>query len=277
MIPECSDLPGCPEPGSNRYFSLDAAALRALLAERDQALGDLTASQEEFLRAVSHDLRAPLRHITSFGPLVREVLEEDAGLSAATRDEALAFLSTMDHSARRMGRMLDGLLALSRVGRAPLQPMAVALNPLLEPMQAALQSTAPQRAVQWDIDPDLPPLVGDAVLVQQLLAELLGNAFKFTAGPGAPALAQISVQGQAQPSGGVRLQVCDNGVGFDLARAGALFGTFQRLHRDADYEGVGAGLATARAIVQRHGGQIAITAAPGAGCTVTVDWPAPAA
>ena len=96
--------------------------LRAQLAARECELAALHAAQDEFLRAVSHDLRAPLRHITSYGPLVRELLEEAQGLEPDARQEALAFLGTMDQSARRMGRMLDGLLALARIDRAPHRP-----------------------------------------------------------------------------------------------------------------------------------------------------------
>ncbi len=264
------------------HAGLDAPALRALLAQRDRALADLAATQGELLRAVSHDLRAPLRHVTSYGPLVRELIEDAfaaGSLPQDARDEALSFLATMDQSARRMGAMLDGLLALSRAARAPLRPVPLDLAALVAEAQAALAGAAAGRAVEWSVDTQGLAVQGDAALMRQLLAELLGNALKFTAGPAAPpgaVPARIAVSARLLPGGeasGVRLQVQDNGSGFDPARAGALFGIFQRLHRDTDYAGVGTGLATARAIVQRHGGHIAITATPGAGCTVTVDWP----
>ncbi len=258
------------------YEGLDAPALRALLARRDQALADLAATQDELLRAVSHDLRAPLRHITSYGPLVRELIDEATAagsLTAEASEEALAFLATMDQSARRMGRMLDGLLTLSRAARAPLQPVTLDVQALVAEARAALAGAAEGRAVQWSVDVRGLALRGDAALLRQLLAELLRNALQFTAGAD-PAC--IAVSAERLPGGGARLQVRDNGSGFDPARAGVLFGIFQRLHRDADQAGVGTGLATARTIVQRHGGRIAIAAQPGAGCTVTIDWPAEA-
>lgn len=270
------DADGCPDAGAHRYASLDAPALRALLAERDRALADLTASQEEFLRAVSHDLRAPLRHITSYSPLVRELIDDAAaGLPTEPRDEAQGFLNTMDQAARRMGRMLDGLLALSRVGRAPLDIAAIDLDAVVREVQSALSPQAQGRPVEWTVAVQGVPMHGDAAWVRQLLQELVGNALKFTSRhTEAHDPARIGIHARALPGGGMALQVKDNGVGFDPARAGVLFGVFQRLHREGDFEGVGAGLATARAIALRHGAKVDITAVPGVGCTVTVDWPA---
>lgn len=270
------DADGCPEPGANRYASLDAPALRVLLAERDRALADLAASQEEFVRAVSHDLRAPLRHITSYGPLVRELVEDDAkGLPADAREETGAFLNTMDQAARRMGKMLDGLLALSRAGRAPLVTSSVDLGQLVQEAQAVLAPQAAGRAVEWAVETQGIALHADPALLRQMLVELLGNALKFTRLRNATEdPARIAVRARALPDGGVAWQVQDNGVGFDPARGSALFGIFQRAHREGDFEGVGAGLATVRAIAQRHGAGVRITATPGAGCSVSVEWPA---
>ena len=260
---------------AGRYADLDAPALRALLAERDRALADLAAAQEEFLRAVSHDLRAPLRHITSYSPLVRELVEDSAqGLTGEPRSEAAHFLDTMDHAARRMGQMLDGLLGLSRVGRAPLQPAAVDLARMVQEAQSPLAPLAAGRPVEWVVDTQGLALQADPVLLRQLLVELLGNALKFTARRGAAAgPARIAVTARAAADGQVDWQVQDNGTGFDPARAVSLFGVFQRLHRESEFDGVGAGLATARAIAQRHGASIAITAVPGVGCTVSLRWP----
>ncbi|RYF28080.1 MAG: two-component sensor histidine kinase [Comamonadaceae bacterium] len=236
----------------------------------------MTTSQEEFLRAVSHDLRAPLRHITSYSPLVRELIDDAAaGLPTEPRDEAQGFLNTMDQAARRMGRMLDGLLALSRVGRAPLETVALDLGTVVRDVQSALSPQAQGRPVEWTVSVQDVPMHGDAALVRQLLQELVGNALKFTSRhTAADDPARIAIKAQVRPGGGVVLQVQDNGVGFDTARGAALFGVFQRLHREGDFEGVGAGLATARAIALRHGATVAITAVPGVGCTVTVEWPA---
>lgn len=261
--------PGCPEPGSNPHADTALEQVRSLLRERERELAELRAAQEEFLRAVSHDLRAPLRHITSYGPLVAELLQ-DAGLEGEAAQEAQAFLSTMDQSARRMGRMLDGLLALSGIARAPLQCQSVALGELVAQVQAALATAAEGRAVQWQIAPDLPSVQGDAALLRQMLVELLGNALKFTRGRD---LACIAVDGERDADGRVTLRVQDNGAGFNPAQAASLFGVFQRLHRESEFEGVGTGLAAVRAIARRHGGEASATAAPGAGCTVSVIWP----
>ena len=130
------------------------------------------------------------------------------------------------------------------------------------------------RAVEWRFALDLPTLQADPALLQDLLVQLLGNALKFTRQAAQPC---IAVQAVVAPAGHVAFTVQDNGVGFDPARAGTLFGVFQRLHRESEFEGVGTGLALCRAIAQRHGGAITATAVPGAGCTVRVEWPAHAA
>ena len=234
-------------------------------------LDALRQAHDGLLHAVSHDLRAPLRHITSFGPLVHELLQEAPGLDAATRQEALEFLATMDQSARRMGRMLDGLLQLARIARAPFTPQTVDLGALVHEVREALAPRCADRTVQWQADGPWPTVQGDPALLRQLLAELIGNALKFTQ---ARSLAQIRVTAECGADGHCTLCVQDNGVGFDPARAQALFGIFQRLHRESEFDGVGCGLAAVRAIAQRHGGTVSAQAAPGAGCTVSVCWPA---
>lgn len=261
----------------------DVAELRAALAQCQQHNAALAAAQEEFLRAVSHDLRAPLRHVTAYGELVRELLMElrasmsipsaAATAQGQTVQEALDFLATMAQSAQRMGRMLDALLALSRAGRAPLACAPVALAPLLAEVRAQLAPEESGRTVEWQIAPDLPVLWADAAQLRELLRALLGNALKFTR---ERAVARIAVRSAGEEGDCGVLLIEDNGVGFDAARAGALLGVFQRLHREEDFAGVGAGLALCRAIAERHGARIAITAAPDAGCTVRLQWPRPA-
>ncbi len=246
--------------------------LRAELARSQQQVADMAAAQEEFLRAVSHDLRAPLRHVTSYGTLVREVLGDlpPEVLQGTEVQEALGFLATMDQSARRMGLMIDGLQALVRASRAPLRLQPVPLAGAVAGARAALAAAEAARAVEWRIGADLPTLQADPALLQELLVQLLGNALKFTRPVAQPC---ITVQADVAPDGQVAFTLQDNGVGFDPARAGALFGVFQRLHRETEFEGVGTGLALCRAIAQRHGAQIRATAVPGAGCKVRVQWP----
>ncbi|WP_406623153.1 ATP-binding protein [Acidovorax sp. SDU_ACID1] len=249
--------------------------LRAELAEARQRIDDMAAAHESFLRGVSHDLRAPLRHVTSYGTLVREVLQELPGQYPQV-GEALGFLATMEQSARRMGLMLDGLQAIARAGRAPLRLEAVDLDAAVREARTELAAIEAGRAagdVQWDIAPHLPAVWADARLLRQLLLQVLGNALKFTHGQPDARLAVQAAPGDV--AGRVAVMVQDNGVGFDGARAQHLFGVFQRMHRESEFDGVGAGLALCQAIAQRHGASISAQAAPGAGCTVRLDWPAP--
>ena len=250
--------------------------LREELARSQQQVADMAAAQEEFLRAVSHDLRAPLRHVTSYGTLVREVLGDlpPQVLQGAEVQEALGFLATMDQSARRMGLMIDGLQTLVRTSRAPLRLQAVPLADAIAQARAALAAAEAGRAVEWRMASDMPTLQADPTLLQELLVQVLGNALKFTRPVAQPC---ITVLADAAPAGQVAFTVHDNGVGFDPARAGSLFGVFQRLHREAEFDGVGTGLALCSAIAQRHGAHISATAVPGGGCTVRVQWPLDAA
>ncbi len=265
-------------PDSSALFaspSEEVAQLRAELARCHQQMADMAAAQEAFLRAVSHDLRAPLRHVTSYGTLVREVLGDlpPAVAQGAEVQEALGFLATMDQSARRMGLMIDGLQTLVRVGRAPLHAGPVPLADAVAQARTALATHEVGRTVAWQVAPDLPTLHADPALLQELLAQLLGNALKFTQ---PVEKARIAVLADASaPADHCGFVVQDNGVGFDPARASGLFGVFQRLHREADFAGVGTGLAVCRVIAQRHGAHLSATAVPGAGCTVRVAWPAP--
>lgn len=252
--PPCGSPPGGPPPG--------ASAAQAELAQ-------LRAAHEDLLRAISHDLRAPLRHITAFAPLLREIVEP-APLPPAERAEALEFLATMEHAGQRMGRMIDALLALARLQAAPLRLEAVDLAPLLAQLQGELAGAAEGRAIAWDLAAPWPSVQADAQQLRLLLKELLANAIKFTRTSAAP---RIAVSCTREPTGACLLRVQDNGVGFDMAQSKGLFGLFQRLHPERDFEGVGAGLALVAAVARRHGGSVSAQAAPGQGCVVTLQWP----
>ena len=255
-------MPGdTPAPGT-------LAALQADLAAAQRQIADMATAHEAFLRAVAHDLRAPLRHVTSYGALVRELLQELPGPPPQVA-EALDFLATMEGSARRMALMIDGLQAIARAGRAPLRLQALDLNAAVAQARASLGASG--GAVQWHIAPALPAVQADAGLFGQLLAQLFANAAKFTRGVAQPC---VQVRAEPAPGGRVHLSVQDNGAGFDPTRAQQLFGVFQRLHREHEFDGVGAGLALCQAIAQRHGAAIGATAAPGAGCSISLDWPA---
>lgn len=241
--------------------------LQAELDEARSQIQAMAAAQEEFLRGVSHDLRAPLRHVTSYGALVREVLQEQP----PQVDEALGFLATMEQSARRMALMIDGLQAIARAGRAPLRLQALDLGAAVQQARTALGAEA--EGAQWQITPAMPAVLADNALFAQLLHQLLSNALKFTRGVDQP---RITIHAQADGQGHVQISVQDNGAGFDGTRAQQLFGVFQRMHRESDFEGVGAGLALCQTIARRHGATIGATAAPGAGCCIRLDWPAAA-
>lgn len=243
------------------------AALQAELATAHQQIAAMAAAQEDFLRGVAHDLRAPLRHVTSYGALVRELLQEQP----PQVDEALGFLATMEASARRMALMIDGLQSIARAGRAPLRLQPLDLGAAVQQARAALGAAA--EGPRWHVSPAMPAVQADSALFAQLLHQLLANALKFTRGAIQP---RIAIDARAGGQGRVHISVQDNGAGFDGSRAQQLFGVFQRMHRESDFEGVGAGLALCQAIAQRHGATISATAAPGAGCRIGLDWPAAA-
>ncbi len=239
------------------------------LAQARQQIADMAAAQEAFMRRVVHDLRAPLRHVTSYGALVRELLGE-LQQPPAQIAEALECVATMEQSARRMAAMLEGLRAIAEVARAPLRCAAVDPAALAQQARAQLEGRVAGRAVQWAIQERMPPVQADPALLRSVFEQLLDNALKFSRGRD-PARIQVAAEVQGSH---VRITVQDNGAGFDPARAQALFGVFERLHRESEFEGVGAGLALCRAIAQRHGASIEASAVPGQGCVIELDWPA---
>jgi two-component system OmpR family sensor kinase len=246
----------------------ELSALRALLARRDAELaaaraelGAMRDELEHFLHKVSHDLRAPLRHITSYGPVVREML--------ADGEDPSACLDTMDQSARHMGKMIDALLALSRLAKTELQAMPLPMGEIVAEAVRGVQAQAGGRQVEWHVAGDWPVVLADAGLLRQVWGHLLGNALKFTR---KRPLARIDVGwnpgSQAEGANPVFF-VQDNGVGFNPAYGHELFGLFQRLHSASDYEGTGLGLALAQQIVRRHGGQIEAEGTVDHGCRVS--------
>lgn len=229
----------------------------------------LRAAHQDLLRAISHDLRAPLRHVTAFAPLLRELIDTPV-LPAVERTEALEFLGMMEQAGQRMVLMLDGVLALSRVAAAPIRLEPLDLDVLVHQVVDRLASAAPDRHIKWCIEP-LPTVLADAGLLRPALAALLGNAMKFTERTDQ---ACVRVAASHDADGRCCLRVQDNGAGFDMACAQGLFGLFQRLHPEREFKGVGAGLALVRAVAERHGGTVSAQASAGSGCCIEMVWPA---
>jgi light-regulated signal transduction histidine kinase (bacteriophytochrome) len=195
--------------------------------------------------AVSHDLRAPLRSIEGFS---QALLEDYAGrLDAQGQD----YLQRVCAASKRMGQLLDGLLALSRAARAEMHPEPVDLSAVARQVAASLQREQPEREVEFVIGDGLVAQ-GDAQLLRSVLEHLLGNAWKFTARH-VRARIEFGVSAQEGPRA---FFVRDDGAGFDAAAAHKLFRAFQRLHAADEFPGIGIGLAIVQRIVHRHGGQV---------------------
>jgi signal transduction histidine kinase len=251
----------CLDRGTAKADASAEDRIAALKAE----LAGLRAEMQEFTSTVSHDLRAPLRHIVSYAQMV----QEDAG--PLLTEEVQEFLATITSSARHMGLLLDGLTVLSRVGSAALHLEPVALQDAVQEACDRLACEHPSRVVDWQVQTGLPVVRADGSLLQLVLAELLGNALKFTAPRG-----QAVIAVRAAPSeqvGQVVLQVQDNGVGFNPAMQDHLFQVFGRLHSAQQFEGIGMGLVLAYKRLQRMGGLLAIDAVVEGGCCVTLTLP----
>jgi len=227
--------------------------VRARTAELEAANREL----EAFAHSVSHDLRAPLRGIDGWSL----ALLEDYG----ERLDALGhrYLDRVRSEAQRMGRLIDDLLHLSRVGLVELLPRPVDLTSLAETIVARLKEAHPGRSIEFMVAPQLK-CIGDARLLEIALTNLLDNAVKFT-GPRSHARVEF---GKTEYQGSPAYFVRDNGVGFDMAYAGMLFGPFQRLHKASEFPGTGIGLATVQRVIHRHGGHIWAEAQKGAGATM---------
>jgi len=222
------------------------------------------AELEAFSYSVSHDLRAPLRHIDGFS----DMLAKRAG--DALDEKGKRFLSTITESAKRMGTLIDDLLIFSRMGRAEMKREKVDMNALTGEVIKDLHTEIGSRNIEWKRQP-LPDIYGDPALLRQVLVNLVSNALKYS-GPRDPAVIEIGCTTEGM-SGETVFFVRDNGVGFDMAYADKLFGVFQRLHRADEFEGTGIGLANVRRIVMRHGGRTWAEGKVGEGATFYFSLP----
>jgi signal transduction histidine kinase len=225
--------------------------IRALNAELEQRVAIRTAEfaatnkeLEAFSYSVSHDLRAPLRHIDGFSKILVEDFGEISG-------EARGYLERIRESVRHMGRLLDDLLNLARLGRHELRRQVTGLDALVDEVVKELKPDVAGRQVEFRVG-SLPFVDCDPALLKQVFHNLLSNAVKYTR-PRKQAVVEI---GQMAANGEPIIFVRDNGVGFSMKYADKLFGVFQRLHRSEDFEGTGVGLATVQRIVQKHGGRV---------------------
>jgi PAS domain S-box-containing protein len=235
---------------------------------------------DAFSHMVSHDLRAPLRHISGYLTLMREDLEQH--LPALADTPVLQHMSAMDQTSKRLSRMIESVLEYARLGRTTLHPVAVPLTALVHAAVAQAQATAPDRQVEWVLPANWPVVRGDEALLGKLLGHVLSNALKYT---GKRAQARIELGWREadptdpQPSGFdhpqtmVRLWVKDNGAGFDSDQAQNMYVMFQRQHHTMDFDGTGTGLALSQRIVGLHRGTFRISSQRDLGCLVNITLP----
>jgi PAS domain S-box-containing protein len=241
----------------------EAKGFQLAMGERNTELQAANRDLESFSYTVSHDLRAPLRAVDGYA----RILEED--YAGALDAEGLRLLSVVRSEARRMGTLIDDLLAFSRFGRQSLASSPIDLRPLGEEIMRDVRSRKADRTIDF-VCADLPPALADQTTLRQVLVNLLTNAAKY-----------------AKPEGDIRIElggqrdevhniywVRDNGIGFDMRYAEKIFGVFQRLHNDQQFEGTGVGLAIVERIITRHGGRVWAESEPGNGATFFFSLPA---
>jgi signal transduction histidine kinase len=236
--------------------------LERRVEQRTAELAAANADLESFSYSVSHDLRAPLRVANSYASILRE--EFAAEWAPAARD----LLERLLASNVRMSSLIDELLRFSRLGRRELNRREVDMEATVRKVIEEAAADAPGRDIKWVVG-KLPAASADPGLIEQVFTNLIGNAVKYSGGE---EQARIEI-GYDDDGGRPSYFVRDNGVGFDMERAGRLFGVFERLHSDADFEGNGIGLAIAHRILARHGGRIWASAEPGQGATFRFDLP----
>ena len=227
-------------------------------------ISDVNRELEAFSYSVSHDLRAPLRHISGFARKLEHHLGEHVD------EKAAHYIEVISGSAQRMAQLIDDLLVFSRLGRGALRLQAVDMQTVVEESKAIIESGVHDRRIVWDLAP-LPMVIGDENMLRTVWQNLLGNAVKYTA---QREVATIAVRVQQSANGDYEFTVADNGAGFDMQYADKLFGVFQRLHRASEFVGNGIGLANVRRIVGRHGGRVWADAELGKGANFHFSLPA---
>ena len=233
------------------------------LQRRGELLEAANKELEAFSYSVSHDLRAPLRHIDGYAALLRKTVDQ------SLNEKAARYLQTISDSAKQMGQLIDDLLVFSRMGRQDMLQTTVNMDQLIKSILSDLRLDLHGRQISWTIA-SLPEVKGDPSMLRQVFMNLLTNALKFTS---TKPMASIEIGVEPPGSDEVVVYVRDNGVGFDMQYAPKLFGVFQRLHRADEFEGTGIGLANVRRIVHRHGGRAWADGMPDKGATFYVALP----
>ena len=243
--------------------------IRKLNSELEQRVRDRTAQLElankeleAFSFSVSHDLRAPLRAIDGFSRAVREDYGDKLD------EQGKHFLEILSENAARMNKLIDDILSFSRMGRREIQGMRLDLTELTQETIAELRPSLADRSIHFTVGA-LPATRGDRVMIRQVLVNLLSNAVKFTRPRSEPTIEVGGTTGRDENI----YYIKDNGVGFDMRYADKLFGVFQRLHAQDEFEGTGIGLAIVKRIVERHGGRVWAHATAGAGATIFFTLP----
>jgi signal transduction histidine kinase len=233
------------EVEQRRHREDEIRKLNQELAKRAAELEAINKELESFAYSVSHDLRAPLRHMVGYS----ELLQKQA--SSLLDEKSQRFIRTIIDSTKRMGNLIDDLLAFSRIGRAETNKTKVDLERLVKDVVAEIGQDTKDREIAWKIGA-LPICCGDRSMLRVVVVNLVSNAVKFTR-MRKPAEIEIGcVDGNKE----VEVFVRDNGAGFDMQYANKLFGVFQRLHLPEQFEGTGIGLATVQRIIHRHGGTV---------------------
>jgi signal transduction histidine kinase len=223
---------------------------------------ELVAANEEleaFSYTVSHDLRAPLRHVSGYAEILREHAQ------STLDDKGRRYVDLIQESAGRLGDLIDRFLAFARMGRADVHISSVDMNELVRKVCNDFQTETAGRSIEWQVK-NLPCVQADAEMMRQVWFNLISNAIKYTR-PRNPARIEISCD--ASPPGEFIFFVRDNGVGFSMQYAKKLFGVFQRLHRESEFEGTGIGLANVRRIISRHGGRTMAEGTVNGGATIS--------
>jgi light-regulated signal transduction histidine kinase (bacteriophytochrome) len=239
--------------------------LNVELAKRSAELETINKELEAFAYSISHDLRAPLRHMAGF----TELLQKKASLAADEKGNH--YITMILDSAKRMGDLIDDLLAFSRIGRAETQMTPVSLSQLVKEALAEVRQDAEGRNISWKFGA-LPDFLGDRAMLRLVLVNLISNAIKFSR---TRTCAEIEIGCSRDTPDALVVFVRDNGVGFDMKYVHKLFGVFQRLHHSDAFEGTGIGLATVQRIVHRHGGKVWAESVVDGGATFYFSVPNP--